>query len=97
MPSFYVINTVGPKCEKDQDDIKEESKMLAKVIENILKLMIKENLSNISLLAVSTGLFYFPLDKCIKVFAKTIKKFIENNRREMKHKEIVLCKSTNFM
>lgn len=97
MPSYYIINTVGPRCETDQEDIKQESKMLRKVVENVLNLMIKENLSSVSLLAISTGLFNFPLDHCIKIYAKTIKKFIAKNKREMKHKEIVLCKFIIFI
>ena len=37
LPCKYVIHTVGPKCEEDQEDYSEESDLLAKCVKNSLK------------------------------------------------------------
>jgi O-acetyl-ADP-ribose deacetylase (regulator of RNase III) len=65
---------------------------LRDVVENILGTMIKKDYEVVSILAVSTGIFNFPLDECVKIYAKAIRKFIDENEGKMKGREIVLCK-----
>lgn len=91
LPCKYVFNTVGPRCIKHQEDVSDESKVLKSCVKSVLRLMIEKDCKSLCLLAISTGIFHFPLNKCIDIYAETIRKFIENHQTEMKGKEIILC------
>lgn len=95
LPCRYVFNAVGPKCEKHQEDVSKESKVLKSCVKNVLKLMIKKECKSVCLLAISTGIFNFPLKECVNIYAETIRKFIEKHQKQMKGREIILCKNLN--
>jgi O-acetyl-ADP-ribose deacetylase (regulator of RNase III) len=61
LPCKKIIHVVGPKCEKNQKDFSIETKQLEKVIKNILKLTVKNKFKVVSILAVSTGIYHYPL------------------------------------
>jgi putative ATPase len=61
LPCRYVINVVGPCCQKKQEDINKECKQLQSVVKNILRLTLEHDFKSVCILAVSTGLFHFPL------------------------------------
>jgi O-acetyl-ADP-ribose deacetylase len=61
LPCEKVIHVVGPRCEKGKDDISEEKKLLKRVMKEILNLILKHDFKSVCILAVSTGIFGFPL------------------------------------
>jgi O-acetyl-ADP-ribose deacetylase len=61
LPCEKIIHVVGPKCEEKQKDISTETKQLEEVVKNILKLTVKNKFKVVSVLAVSTGLYNYPL------------------------------------
>lgn len=89
LPCKYVFHTTGPRYEEG-DNIKEKSKILSSCLKEVLKLMIANDCKSICILAISTGIFGFPLKECVKVYTKTLKKFIEQNLGKMKGKNIIL-------
>ena len=67
---------------------------LSQCVEGVLQLMIDKKCKSMCLLAISTGIFNFPLDECVKVYRNTIIKFIDKNTEQMNGKEIILCKKS---
>ena len=63
LPCKKVIHVVGPKCTKGQSDISMEKQQLKEVVENILQAVIKHDFKVTCILAVSTGIFNFPLEE----------------------------------
>jgi O-acetyl-ADP-ribose deacetylase len=92
LPCEKVIHVVGPRCEKGKDDISEEKKLLKSVVKEILKLILKYDFKSVCILAVSTGIFGFPLKECGNIYASQLIKFIDKHEEEMKGREIILCK-----
>ncbi|CAI2383494.1 unnamed protein product [Moneuplotes crassus] len=87
----YVIHTAGPIYEKNRKNHAREFEQLKKCFESILTIMIDRDFYDISIPAISTGLFGFPIKKCVEICAKTIKSKIDNNQGEFEGKEIILC------
>jgi O-acetyl-ADP-ribose deacetylase len=61
LPCEKVIHVVGPLIEEGKDDISEEKKLLKSVMKEILNLILQHNFKSVCILAVSTGIFSFPL------------------------------------
>ena len=93
LPCKYVINVVGPKCMENQEDISKKSRLLKAALCSVLNEMVEYEMESISILAISTGLYRFPLETCVQIYARNIKKFIEKAKGEMEGKTIVLCKA----
>ena len=53
--------------------------------------MKKHNLKDISIPAISTGIFNFPLTKCVEIFGKVIREFIDEYPTSTEGKEIIMC------
>lgn len=86
-----VIHTVGPVYQtKKANNIKAENH-LRDAIKSVLEIMKDEGLHSVSIPAISTGIFNFPLPKCCKIMAKTLRDFIDQNPQSMEGKQIVLC------
>ncbi|CAI2359575.1 unnamed protein product [Moneuplotes crassus] len=87
----YVIHTVGPRLEKNRKAHKAELEQLKSCFKNILRIMKDKNLYDISIPAISTGIFNFPLNKCVQICGQTIKNAISNDPEAFKDKEIIIC------
>jgi O-acetyl-ADP-ribose deacetylase (regulator of RNase III) len=61
LPCEKIIHVVGPKCEEKQNDISTETKQLEEVVKNILKITVKNKFKIVSILAISIGLYNYPL------------------------------------
>jgi O-acetyl-ADP-ribose deacetylase (regulator of RNase III) len=57
-----------------------------------LRLTLEHDFKSVCILAVSTGLFHFPLKEWVKIYAKTISKFIDDHEADMAGRELILCK-----
>ena len=55
---------------------------------NIVK---KENFESVSIPAISTGIFGFPVGKVASIIGNTVRNFIDLNNSDMRGKTIVFC------
>jgi O-acetyl-ADP-ribose deacetylase (regulator of RNase III) len=62
----YVIHAVGPRMGEGNEDEKLKNATL-----NSLKLANENNLKSISLPAISTGVFGYPIERCAEIMLKT--------------------------
>ena len=72
----YVIHAVGPVW---RDGNYGEDELLFKAVYNSLLRGDELGIESISMPAISTGIFGFPKDRAAKIFAKAIKKFLEEH------------------
>lgn len=87
----YVIHTVGPRLEIGRKVQKSELEQLKSCFKNVLRIMKEKNLYDISMPAISTGIFNFPLKKCVQICGQTIKDVIGADPEAFKDKEIIIC------
>ena len=90
LPCKYIIHVVGPQCEEEQEDIRVEKKQLKRGFKNIMNTMLTLDINSLSIPAISTRNFNFPVEILKIVYAQQIKKFIDNNQHQMRAKEIIL-------
>ena len=70
-----VIHAVGPRMGEGNEEHK-----LTKAISNSLLLASQLKYRSISILAISSGIFGFPKDKCAKILVAETKRFLEQNK-----------------
>ena len=87
-----VIHAVGPNWQgKNPNRIDKEKGQLRECVENIMKEMTKKGYKSVSVPAISTGIFKFPLELCSMIMGKTIKERIDYNPREFEGRRIIMC------
>lgn len=69
-----VIHAVGPKWGEGDEEIK-----LKNAVRNSLELASKKGFQNISMPAISAGIYRFPKDRCAKIIVSESKIFIHEN------------------
>ncbi len=74
LPCEAIIHTVGPKMGEGNEDFK-----LSKSIHSCLSLASENSYKNISIPAISSGIFGFPKDKCANILLDESIKFLQNN------------------
>lgn len=72
LPSKYVIHTVGPIWNNDEEKC---SKLLANCYKNSLKLAESLDVKTISFPNISTGVYRFPKDLAAKIAIQEVKNF----------------------
>ena len=73
-----VIHTVGPKYNKNLPDNSLAHDHLKMCTNNIMDIIKSENIKSVSIPAVSTGIFGFPIHKCADIMGSTIKSYIDS-------------------
>ena len=58
-----------------------------------MEIVIKENIDSVSIPAISTEYWDFPVSSAASIIGKTVKSFIDSNSRDMRGKTIVFCNS----
>jgi O-acetyl-ADP-ribose deacetylase len=81
----FVIHTVGPRWGEGDEENK-----LHSAISSALNLANEKRLKLISLPAVSTGIFGFPLESAVNIILGAIKEFV-NSKNSKSLKEIRIC------
>ncbi len=77
LPASYVIHTVGPIYSGSSDDpIK-----LASCYRESLSLAEKNNVRSISFLAISTGIFGYPIEEAAKIALETILDWLKQSSK----------------
>lgn len=72
LPAKYVIHTVGPVWNGDEE---EKSKLLSECYKNSLELAVQNKIKTIAFPGISTGIYRFPKDKAAEIAIKTVKCF----------------------
>ncbi len=86
LPYKYVVHTVGPIYGGGAN---REEELLASAVRSALQVASKLELKSLSLPAISTGIFGYPLEPAIKTIAQTIFAFLENEESTLE--EVHLC------
>lgn len=80
LPSKYIFHTVGPVYSgSKQDNIDLESCYLS-----CLKVADKMELNSIVFCSLSTGIFGFPIEKASEIAIRTVKKYLEEENKNIK-------------
>ena len=56
-----------------------------------MKIVLEKNIQSVSIPAISTGIFGYPVSKAALTIGNTIKGFIDSNYWKMKNMSIILC------
>ena len=91
LPCKAVIHAVGPRFNEAAIDHTFEEILMQNTFIAILKLVIKNDYKSVSIPAISTGIFKFPLTRFAVTCTKAIKEFINNHKQEMKNRKVILC------
>lgn len=75
LPAMYVIHTVGPRWGEGEEEIKLDS-----AVRSALEIADQEYLETISLPAISTGIFGFPLDSAASVILSAIGSYLDTRQ-----------------
>jgi O-acetyl-ADP-ribose deacetylase (regulator of RNase III) len=75
LPVKYVIHAVGPRMGEGNEDEKLKNAVL-----NSFKLAEENKLASISLPAISTGIFGYPIERCALIMINEAKIFLGNSR-----------------
>jgi O-acetyl-ADP-ribose deacetylase (regulator of RNase III) len=73
LPAEFVIHAVGPRWGEGNEDEK-----LVNAVHNSLQLADKHKFQSISLPAISSGIFGFPLQRCANIIIQTVNKYLES-------------------
>lgn len=77
LPAEIVIHTAGPVWEGGQN---QEPELLARAYQNSLKLVESSNLRHVSLSAISTGVYGYPLEEAAQVAMKCVKECLDKGQ-----------------
>lgn len=77
LPCKKLIHTVGPVWDEQKEE--ECNRLLESAYLASFELAQKENLRHLSLSAISTGAFKFPMDQAAILSMKTLKKFVDES------------------
>src|ERR671930_645163 len=69
-----IIHTVGPRMGEGNEDYK-----LRKAVRSSLLLASEKGFRNVSMPAISSGIFGFPKDRCAKILVEESKTFLQGN------------------
>jgi O-acetyl-ADP-ribose deacetylase (regulator of RNase III) len=85
LPARYVIHAVGPRWGEGNEDEK-----LKDAVQNSLKIATEHNLKTISLPAISSGIFGFPVSRCAEVILGAIEEYLQREQKSTLQK-IRIC------
>ena len=91
LPCKAVIHAVGPRFNEAAIDHTLDDILMQNTITAILEQVVKNDYRSVSIPAISTGIFKFPLTRFATNCTKTIKEFISNHKQEMKNRKVILC------
>jgi O-acetyl-ADP-ribose deacetylase (regulator of RNase III) len=86
-----VIHTVGPIYKKKQAEHTMEFHQLCDAVRSVLEIVDKKKMTSVSIPAISTGIYDFPVKECCRLIGKTIRNYIAENPQSMEGKKIIIC------
>jgi O-acetyl-ADP-ribose deacetylase (regulator of RNase III) len=75
LPARYIIHTVGPRQEKEED--------LQRCYKSCLNLCLQQKLRSIAFCCISTGIFGYPVEAATKVALRTVRLWMEQHWMDM--------------
>ena len=91
LPCKAVIHAVGPRFNEAAIDHTLDDILMQNTITAILEQVVENDYKSVSIPAISTGIFKFPLTRFAVTCTKTIKKFISNHKQKMKNRKVIMC------
>ena len=91
LPCKAVIHTVGPRFNETAIDHTFEEILMRNTITAVLERVVENDYKSVSIPAISTGVFKFPLTRFAVTCTKSIKEFVNSHKQEMKNRKIILC------
>lgn len=92
LPCKQVVHAVGPRWV--QGEAEKCVRLLKKAVKESLRLAETYNHRSIAIPAISSGIFGFPLERCVHSIATSIKDFLEESVGDSSLKEIYLVDSS---
>ena len=80
----YVIHAVGPRWGEG-----DEERKLKDAVRNTLKLATEKGFQNLSMPAISAGIFGFPKDRCAYLMVHEVTSYLQSNPTSLR--EIIFC------
>ena len=80
LPSKYIFHTVGPVYS----GLKQDTLDLESCYLSCLKVADKMKLDSIVFCSLSTGIFGFPIEKASEIAIRTVKKYLEEENKNIK-------------
>lgn len=85
-----IIHTVGPNIQgKDAPD-EHDAQLLENVYTNILQMATDNDLQEVAIPSISTGIFRYPLDEATDIAANTVREFVNDNATDLEEIRFVL-------
>ena len=85
-----IIHTVGPNIQgKDAPDA-HDAQLLENVYTNILQMATDNDLQEVAIPSISTGIFRYPLDEATDIAANTVREFVNDNATDLEEIRFVL-------
>ena len=101
LPCEKVIHVVGPIYPQNSMRDQKQREELRSAVKSILREMRKYKMNSVSLPAISTGIFRFPLELCAMIIGDVLKEAIDSDPDFYKDKRLIICnfddKTTNKM
>lgn len=94
LPCKYVIHAVGPVWKGGKNN---EASLLSSAVESALKKASSLGLSSISIPAISTGIFGYPLKEAAKVIISAITTFAKQNKGPLQLIQVVLFSRNDYL
>ena len=91
LPCKAVIQAVGPRFNEAAINHTFEEILMQNTFIAILELVVKNDYKSVSIPAISTGIFKFPLTMFAVTSTKAIKEFINNHKQKIEKRKIILC------
>lgn len=85
-----IIHTVGPDVRGKASPDAHDAQLLENVYTNILQVTTDNDLREIAIPSISTGIFAYPLDEAANIAANTVREFVDNNPTELEEIRFVL-------
>jgi O-acetyl-ADP-ribose deacetylase (regulator of RNase III) len=85
LPCKYVIHTVGPIYDGDEDD----PKLLASCYRNSLDIAMKNNIHSIVFPNISTGVYGYPKEEAAEIAMGTVGRWLSDHKGYVMH--VVMC------
>ncbi|XP_019945690.2 protein mono-ADP-ribosyltransferase PARP9 [Paralichthys olivaceus] len=92
LPCKKIIHAVGPclPLYPTQSEVNQANQLLKRTITSILDKVKENNLKNVAIPAISSGLFNFPLPVCANTIVSTVKEYYDKNSYGHLPEEILL-------
>lgn len=85
-----IIHTVGPNIQGKKGPDKHDAELLENVYRNVLQVATDNDLREVAIPSISTGIFEYPLDQAADIAADTIRDFIDANATDLDEIRFVL-------